>query len=328
MTSASDWPCVALPRAELADRTTLRVGGEVEWLLEPANPGELQEAWKIAVERGWRPRLLGGGANLIVEDGLLPGVVIATERMRLLFRPLDVAAAGEEGQSPLDSAAPPARVAPADPAADPRLVVWAGCTLPTVLRAARDLGYSGLEGLVGVPGHLGGGLAMNAGGRWGEIWDVVVSVRVLEADGSFADLERGTCSPGYRDGGLGGRAVVGAVLAFEPRPKQEVVESMREHLLAKNRVQPVSLCTAGCIFKNPDPELSGGRSAGRLIEECGGKGLSRGRAVVSELHANFIVNRGGASAADVLALIEEVADLVAHKTGIRLEMEVEVWRSR
>lgn len=323
-TSSTDWPCAALRHAELANRTTLRVGGRVEWLLEPATPAELEAAHRAAVERGLRPRILGGGANLIVDDGLLPGVVIATERLRRLFRP------GPEGDpadgDAIDPSAARGEIAPADPAQDPRLVAWAGCTLPGLLRAARDLGYSGLEGIVGVPGQLGGGIAMNAGGRWGEMWDVLERVRVLDPEGGVRDLERAECAPTYRDGHLGERVVVAAVLRFTPTHSGEVAERMREYLLEKNRVQPVTEWSAGCIFKNPEPELSEGRSAGRLVEDCGGKGLARGDAVVSRLHGNFIVNRGRASATDVFALMEDLRDLVAQKTGIALDFEVKRWR--
>ena len=138
----------------------MRVGGSVEWLLEPADPDELVLAYRAALERGETPRLLGGGANLLIEDGLHAGVVISTERLRRLFRPVP---AGDADGEPLDQSAPEgalpsARIAPADIEADPRLVAWAGCTLPALGRAARDLGLSGLEGLAGVPVHVGGGI--------------------------------------------------------------------------------------------------------------------------------------------------------------------------
>ncbi len=327
MTSSIDWPCAALPHAELAARTTMHVGGAVEWLLEPATPAELEQAWRCVHEHGLTARVLGGGANVIIDDGLLEGVVLSTARMRRLFRPRAAAGevgAGEGGSLELDAAA--SEPALPDPAEDPRLVAWAGCTLPALLRAARDLGYGGLEGLVGVPGQVGGALAMNAGGRWGAIWDVVERVRVLEPGGEARELAREECEPRYRDGALGERIVIGAVLRFEPGPRSEIEARMREYLHAKNAVQPVSQWSAGCIFKNPDPELSGGRSAGRLVEECGGKGLTRGDAIVSPLHGNFIVNRGRASAADVFGLMDELRERVLQETGVLLEFEVKRWR--
>jgi UDP-N-acetylenolpyruvoylglucosamine reductase len=215
-------------------------------------------------------------------------VVIATERLRRLFRP-------ESEDDPGEFALPTSRVAPVERTRDPRLVAWCGATLPSLVQAAKALGWSGLEGLAGVPGKLGGGIAMNAGGRVGELWDVVERVRVIDERGELVDLERSQCAPRYRDGGLGGRVVVGAVLRLAVDHPEAVKERTRDYLVAKNRVQPVSELSAGCIFKNPDPALSGGRSAGRLVEECGGKGRVRGGAIVSELHGNFIVNRAGAT---------------------------------
>ncbi len=302
----------------------MRVGGAAEWLLEPASPEEMVLAWQAARERAFAPRVLGGGANLIVDDGLLPGVVIATERLRRVFPPLPDATSAEALEP---AGAPDARIALDAPHADPRLVAWCGASMPGLVRTARDLGLSGLEGLVGVPGHLGGGIAMNAGGRWGEMWDVVERVRLLEPDGNVVDLDRSQCTPRYRNGGLGERIVLGAVLRLAPDSKTAIQERMNDYLSQKRAAQPVTESSAGCIFRNPDAALSAGRSAGRLIEDCGGKSLARGDAIVSPLHANFIVNRGSARAIDVLALIDDVRALVLDRAEIVLEREVKVWRS-
>jgi UDP-N-acetylmuramate dehydrogenase len=317
------WPCAALPLAPLSSRTTMRVGGQAEWLLEPATQEELRAALVAARERGMPVRVLGGGANLLVQDGVLPGVVIATERLDRLFRPTG---AGEE--RPMDEGGAErmsGRVAPEARHVDPRLVAWCGASLPALVRAAGELGWSGLEGLVGVPGRAGGGVAMNAGGRWGELWDVVEEVRLLDREGNFHDLMRADCSPSYRNAHLGERLVVAVVLRLAPSTKLQVKAVARQYLLEKNASQPVTEPSSGCIFKNPDPEVSGGRSAGRLIDELGGKGLSVGAATVSARHANFIVNRGGASATQVFELIGRVQDHVAQRSGILLELEVQRW---
>lgn len=323
MPSASTWPCAALREADLSARTTLRVGGRAEWLLEPAHPDEFVAAWNAARERGYEPRVLGGGANLLVPDGLLAGVVITTERMGRVFRPHP-----EDGAREGDEFSPrqPALI-PLERDQDTRLVVWAGCSLPGLVRITRELGWSGFEGLAGVPGHLGGGVAMNAGGRWGETWDVVESVRVLGADGVPQLLERARCTPRYRDAALAGAPVLGAVLRFRVAERAAVRERVASFLREKSAAQPVTEHSCGCVFKNPDKERSGGRSAGQLIDAVGARGLARGDARVSEKHGNFIVNRGKARASEVIALLEEVRARVAERFGLTLETEVKIWSS-
>lgn len=281
-------------------------------MLEPATPEEFRLAWIEARERGHWPRILGGGANLLIADGTLEGVVITTDRMQRVFRPGMREAGAEEWTN---DAAPDEAL----------LVAWAGAGMPGLVRVSRELGWTGLEGLAGVPGHLGGGVAMNAGGRWGELWDVVERVHVLSPSGETRELPRAECTPGYRDGGLGDDVVLGAALRLTPGNKAEVAEAIKAYLAEKSAVQPVTEHSSGCVFKNPDPELSDGRSAGKLVEDCGAKGRRRGGAEVSTKHGNFVVNKGDARAEDVLGLIEEVRGLVADATGIVLETEVQVW---
>ena len=298
----------------------MRVGGRVQWLLEPKTPDELCRALESAREQGLPVRMLGGGANLIVQDGELPGVVIATDCLDRVFRP-DVST----GDDPFEEEAPVSRVAPVARDDDPRLVAWCGSSLPGLVRKASELGWTGLEGLVGVPGHLGGGVMMNAGGRWGDLWDVIESVRVLGMDGEVRDLARADCDPQYRDGNLGDVVVVAAVLKLTPDNSFAVKDRAKQYLLEKNKLQPVTEASSGCIFKNPDPELSDGRGAGKLIDDLGLKGLEKGAAMVSQRHGNFIINQGGATSADVLGLIDEVRARVADATGIELGIEVRRW---
>jgi UDP-N-acetylmuramate dehydrogenase len=315
VTALSSWPCAALANAPLAARTTMRIGGAAAWLLEPATPEEFRRAWLAALERGAEPRVLGGGANLLIEEGD-HGVVITPDRMRRVFRP-------GAAQTPEEDAAAREHGDPREP----KLVAWAGAGMPGLCRTARDSGLAGLAGLVGIPGHLGGGVAMNAGGRWGVTWDVVESVHVLSPEGVELTLPRAECTPTYRSGGLGRNVVLGAVLALAPGERTEIAAEMRDYLAQKSAAQPVQEHSSGCIFQNPDPERSDGRSAGMLIEQCGGKGLSRGDAIVSPKHGNFIVNRGRARAADVLGLIDDVRALVRERAGIELATEVRVWRA-
>ncbi len=301
----------------------MRVGGSAEWLLEPSNPDELARAWSAARERGFVPRILGGGANLVIEDGVLAGVVLSTSRLRYILRPGLGDDMTAEWTLKETASVPSVR---ADQ--DTRLVAWCGATIPGIVRAATQLGWSGLEGLAGIPGQVGGAVAMNAGGRWGDFWDVVESVRVLDKEsGAVSDLPRAECKPGYRDGGMSGFVVLGTVVRLKQSSVPAVESLVREYIQTKNKVQPVTQWSAGCVFKNPSRELFGGRSAGKLIEDAGGKALSRGDAIVSPLHGNFIVNKGHASATDVFTLIEDVRDLVLEKTGVLLVTEVKTWRA-
>jgi len=316
----TSWPCAALPRAELGARTTLEVGGYADWLLEPATPEEFVAACNAARERGHEPRILGGGANLLLPDGRIAGVVITTARMTRVFRPQ---AGGADEGAEFEPALPALRVL--ERGEDARLVAWAGAPMPGLVRMARDLGWSGLEGLAGVPGHVGGGVAMNAGGRWGELWDVVERVRLLTRAGEVVERSRAECQPRYRDGNLAGALVLGVVLALKVDERAAVKERVADYLRQKSAAQPVTEHSCGCVFKNPPKERSGGLGAGQLIEAVGAKGLARGDARVSEKHGNFIVNRGHARAADVFALIREVRARVAQATGIELELEVQVW---
>lgn len=296
----------------------MRVGGRAEWLLEPATPKELRQAVVAAREEGFEPRILGGGANLIVDDGVLAGVVITTDRMKRVFRPF------EEGTGLIDGP-PDARIAPAPREEGLRFVSWAGTTHQKLLTSSCELGWSGLEGLAGVPGHVGGGVAMNAGGKWGGMWDAVERVLVVDARGELVELAREQCSPTYRNGGLGKNIVASVLLKFRLDAVPAVKLRAREFLLAKNAVQPISLWSAGCIFKNPDPELSDGRTAGQLVDAVGLKGARIGDALISDQHGNFFVNKGAATARDMLALIERARAAVLEKTGVALENEVKVW---
>jgi UDP-N-acetylenolpyruvoylglucosamine reductase len=329
MTSYDLCPCAAVRRADLGARTTLRVGGSAELLLEPATPDELRDAVRWVRDRGEPLRILGGGANLIVADGHIAGTVIATERLRRAYRYVPPAFRGDawlEQEGPDDrftELAP--RLALPEEESEPRLVAWAGASMPSLVNTAKRLGWSGLEGLAGVPGSIGGGVAMNAGGSWGDLWDVVEQVRVVDGDGEFRDLERAECAPSYRNGNLGSAVVAGVVLKLRPSTKRAVEEQVRSHLVHKRAVQPVTEWSAGCVFKNPDPELSAGRSAGRLIDECGLKGRRVGGAEVSPLHGNFVINRGGATASEVLQLIGQLESEVFERTGVALQREVKVW---
>ncbi|MEZ5979873.1 MAG: UDP-N-acetylmuramate dehydrogenase [Planctomycetota bacterium] len=325
MTSLDSFPCAHRQRAPLADRSTLRVGGTARLLLEPADPEQLVDAVRWVRERGERLHLLGGGANTILPDGEIDGVVVTTDRLRRTFRYIAPGDRADRSEDPFEEATP--RVMLPEDGGEPVLVSWAGSSMPGIVTAAKGLGWSGVEGLAGVPGTIGGGVAMNAGGSWGDLWDVVELVRVLTPDGDVKDLERSACAPSYRNGNLGGAIVLAVVLRLRRSNKKAVADAVAEYLRHKRDVQPVTEASAGCVFKNPDKNVSGGRSAGRLVEEAGLKGASIGGAMVSPKHGNFVVNTGGATAADVLALIERMRGEVAERFGVVLEREVKVWET-
>jgi len=319
---SSDWPCAALPSADLRDRTTLKVGGTVEWLVEPKSPEELIAAVRFAREGGLSVRVLGGGANLLIVPENLSGCVISTDNLNRTFRSTDL----EDGGELAGSDAPLSRVAPAPVSDDPRLVLWAGARLPGLVRTAYQLGLRGAELLSGVPGHVGGALAMNAGSReWG-FWDQVERVWLLDPrSGEVSERAREDCSPSYRDGHLDGAIALACVLHFEPDDKALLKKEAEDYLRAKTAAQPVTKKSAGCVWKNPDPEQSDGRGAGKLVDDLGFTGLEVGDAMVSTQHGNFVLNNGAATGAEVLELIEEVERRVLAETGIQLAREVRQW---
>lgn len=280
----------------LSNWTTMRIGGPAEMFFEPHKPEFLADLLTAleADEVPWT--LLGGGANTVAPDGGIPGAVIHTGNMRRLFR---------DGNG---------------------LRAWPGVTLPSLVRSAQGLGLSGLEKLVGVPGHVGGALAMNAGSaEWG-IWDQVEDLvlwspgAVNEEDGlKFRTWSPEEIQPAYRHGNLGGRVVLEVLLKLKESKPLLVKETQDEFLKRKNKSQPVKLTSAGCAFKNPN-----GDSAGRLIDAAGLKGHCIGGVVVSEIHANFLTNKGGASAADVRQMLETIEQAVQEKSGVCLERELVV----
>lgn len=279
----------------LANHTTMRIGGPAEFFYEPQRPEDLAALLTRLEAEGVPARLLGGGANTLAPDGGVPGAVIHTGTLRRIFR---------EGE---------------------RLRAWPGVTLPQLVRTALDAGLGGMDRLVGVPGQVGGALAMNAGSAaWG-IWDEVEEISVWEPGGVVRRMLPAEVGPVYRDGRLRGRVVLEALFRLRPEDPAALKARQDEFLRRKNATQPVTLSSAGCAFKNPP-----GDSAGRLVDAAGLKGARLGGAEISSVHANFIVNRGGgerpsASAADVRGLVEMAEAAVEEKFGVRLERELVIW---
>ncbi len=276
----------------LARRTTLRVGGTATVWLEPAHEGDLAAALRAARLHRQPVFLLGRGSNLVVRDGGIPGLVVC------LTAPA-FSAVTVDGDC---------------------LRCGAGARLKDVANIARRAGLAGFEFLDGIPGSVGGGLRMNAGAMGGWMFAAVEWVRLMEPDGQVLTLPASEIAAEYRScPRLRTAVALAAGLRGKPGDADAIKAAMDRYNARRWESQP-SQPSAGCIFKNPGPELS----AGRLLDELGLKGLKRGQAMVSDVHANFIVNLGGASAGDVLGLIEEVRGRVRAARGIELQTEVEI----
>lgn len=294
MTLFDDLRDCCRPNVPLAPLTWFHLGGPARWLIEPRDEPQLITVLHRAREAGLPVRFLGLGANVLVRDAGVDGAVI-----RL------AAPAFQQLEWTTDSAR-----------------VGAGVHLTKLVRACVHAGRAGLEVIAGIPGTVGGGIRMNCGGRFGQMSDSIRRVRLIDRDGRVVERRRDELGFGYRKSQLGDAMVVSAEIELRPTDSRALVERFKEIWLAKSRSQPaLEQQSAGCIFKNPDPQ----RSAGRLIDECGLKGRRIGAAEVSPIHANFIVAHPGGRAADVIALIEHVEEQVYSRTGVRLEREVEVW---
>lgn len=278
-------------QAPLARRTTMRVGGMADLLVEPGGEEDLvlmvREATRLDVP--WR--VIGRGSNLLVRDGGVRGLVIC------LGRPAFAAI----------------RVG------DRHLAAGAGARLKDLAGAAQRAGLAGLEFLCGIPGSVGGALRMNAGAWNSETFRCLETIRYLDPEGRMVERAASEVPAAYRRCDLLRECIaVGAVFRGESASPGAVAERMRELNERRWSSQPPH-SSAGCIFKNPD-----GIAAGRLIDELGLKGTRIGGASVSTVHGNFIVNEGGATAAEVLALIECIRRRVREERGIELETEVEI----
>ncbi len=284
----------------LGAKTTLRVGGAARVYAAPADEADLQRLLRAATAAGVEVFMLGRGSNLIVPDEGVEGLVIAlTQPHWAGFEPLP----------------------------DGRIRVGAGLRLKNLCGQAAKAGLGGFEFLEGIPGNVGGALRMNAGAMGGWMFDVVEEVRLMTWEGEIKTLPRAEMHVAYRHcEELHHAIALGAVLRA-PRQAGEataISRQMDDYRNKRHESQPREP-SAGCIFKNPP-----GDSAGRLIEQSGLKGERVGAAEVSTVHGNFIINRGGATAGDVLALVRRVRAGVHAATGVELEPEVllygKAWR--
>jgi UDP-N-acetylmuramate dehydrogenase len=281
--------CVEEP---LARYTTIGLGGPAELMTYPASTEQMIAVLGSAAELELPVRVLGSGSNLLVSDEGVRGLVIHTGAMK-------VTRFTERG----------------------RVEAEAGVQFPGLVRAAVSRGLRGLEGGVGIPGSVGGVLAMNAGAYGFAMADYVDEVTVVVPGKGKLVLARDQVDFRYRSSSFGDDVVVARCrMQLSEDEPAAIREDMDARLAVRKNTQPVGVKSAGCIFKNPP-----GESAGKLIDELGLKGLRIGGARVSEVHANFFVHDGSASAGDVISLVEEVRERVFLATKVELEEEVKRW---
>jgi UDP-N-acetylmuramate dehydrogenase len=323
------------PGEPLARHTSFRIGGPADLLVLPDTAEELAHVLATAAAFGARVTLLGGGSNVLVGDGGMRGVVVKLGRgfARIEWEAGRASAGGSRAGVELGRAADAARAlegsaAPAARAPDgppdnfdgASIAVRAGAAvqLGRLARAAVARGLAGLEYAEGIPGTVGGALFMNAGAYGGELAHAVESVEGLDRDGRALELPGHALLFGYRRSALPSGFVVTAV-RLHLRRDGSARERMEEARARRTATQPHGRANAGSIFKNPN-----GDHAGRLIELAGLKGARAGHARISERHANFIVNEGGARAADVKALMDVAQRVVWERSGVWLEPEVQL----
>jgi len=277
-----------------AELTSLRVGGEIDWLLVPETEEQAAGVVGALEEAGLAWRVLGAGSNVLADDREHRYVVVSTREVK--------------GEARFDGE---------------RVSVSAGFSLPRLCVEAARQGLSGIEGLGGIPGTVGGALWMNAGAYGHEIGEVVESVRVARG-GQVVAVPGGEVKWDYRHTSFKeGELLLGCTLRLRPDGPEKIKARMEEAKQKRFATQPHGARSAGCFFKNPP---GSGLSTGKMIDEMGMKGERRGGARVSPVHANFIVTEGeGAKAADALALAEEIRERFRREHGVELEYEVELW---
>ena len=275
--------------APLREYTSFHIGGPADVLVEPDDVEDVVCLAKQAHEQKL-PIFVLGGTNILVRDKGIRGVVVSLAKLRAIKE-------------------------------EPGFVLYAegGVGMPTLIGHAIRRSLAGLEWAAGIPGTVAGCVVMNAGTRLGEMKDSVKAVRIVSSKGALVDYPAEAIEFRYRRASLLPGVVVGVWLQLAPGVRADIEKVVKDYLHYRRDTQPLTLPSAGCVFKNPLND-----SAGRVVEAAGLKGTSVGDAQVSTKHANFIVNQGHASAADVLSLIKKVRTRIAQKTGIKLELELKI----
>ncbi|MDP3790181.1 MAG: UDP-N-acetylmuramate dehydrogenase [Candidatus Omnitrophota bacterium] len=284
----------------MAKHTSFRVGGPAEVWAEPDDIDGIQACISLAKDRNIPVFVAGGGTNLLVRDEGIKGVVISmtSPKMKKVYY------------------------------GDVKVSSTPAVRLGELIRSCADNSLGGLEFLAGVPGTVGGAVAMNAGARhygkkdiWQSIGDFVHEIKAIDCDGNACIFTRKEFNFGYKISGLKGFIVTEIIFSLIKNDRESILSEYNKFLKNKKTTQDLSLPSAGCVFKNP---AGVGKSAGELIDKCGLKGRRIGGAAVSRKHANFIVNAGGATAGDILSLIGIIKKEVRDKFSVELKLEIEV----
>jgi UDP-N-acetylmuramate dehydrogenase len=281
------------------NHTSLRIGGPADIFLIPEDITSLKKILNI-LKINIIPYLpLGNGTNLLVMDGGIEGAVISFRS----FRKMEVISDDNKFVN---------------------IYVESGVPLQKLVQFSKERGYSGIEGLVGIPGSIGGAVWGNAGAFGYEMKDIIKLVTIMDSDGTIREVRSEDIEFGYRCSKIslsasGGEMVIGVEVVLKKEKIEDVSSKIEDFLKRKRESQPLFEPSAGCVFKNPP-----GLSAGRLIDEAGCKGMRIGDVEVSKIHANFFVNKGNAKASEFIKLMEYVKSRVRDTSGIELESEIKI----
>ena len=279
-------------RVDMRDYTTFRIGGRADLMVSPHNTDELINAQRLACETETPIFILGNGSNVLVSDSGLRGMVIRLADMN------DVTVDGHT------------------------VTAQCGAKLSKMAAVACNAGLKGLSFAHGIPGTVGGGVFMNAGAYGGQMSDIITRTVYLKSDGTQAEINGSEHNFGYRHSFFTENPdciILETNALLKKGREMDIRREMEEYFERRRSKQPLSQPSAGSVFKRPE-----GHFAGSLIEQCGLKGLTVGGARVSEKHAGFIINIGGAKCADVLKLIEMIQKTVMSKMGVELMPEIKV----
>lgn len=282
--------CSAEREVSMKNYTSFKVGGPAELFLSPENAGQTAKLVRFCEKEEIPVFVLGKGSNLIVSDRGIKGAVIYTGK--------------QCGISLTD---------------ENTVRAQSGASLAQLCTFALENSLSGLEFAYGIPGTVGGAVFMNAGAYGGEMKDVLLNSEYVSTDGTSGELDNEAMELSYRHSAYenSNLVITAASVRLAPADRNEIKSTMNDILARRKEKQPLEYPSAGSTFKRPE-----GNFAGALIEQCGLKGVSVGGAQVSEKHAGFIINRGGATAADILSLIKHVQARVKAQTGVSLETEI------